>query len=100
MWTTEHSIETDASPDAIWRLWSDVPGWPEWNADIEHIDISGAFAAGSTISMMPVGQDPVELLIAEAVEPQLFVDEADLEDIVVRTVHRVERLEGGRNRVV
>jgi hypothetical protein len=100
MWTTEHSIETAASPDSIWRLWSDVPGWPEWNADIEHIEISGAFAAGSTISMTPVGQDPVELLIAETVEPELFVDEADLGDVVVRTVHRVERLEGGRNRVV
>jgi uncharacterized protein YndB with AHSA1/START domain len=100
MWTNEQSIEAAASPEAIWRLWSDVTGWPEWNADIEHIEISGPFAAGSTISMTPVGQDPVELRIAEAVEPDLFVDEADLGDIVVRTIHRVEPLEGGRSRVV
>ena len=59
MWTNEQSIETTASPEAIWRLWSDVAGWTEWNADIEHIEISGPFAAGSTISMTPVGQDPV-----------------------------------------
>jgi Polyketide cyclase / dehydrase and lipid transport len=38
MWTDEQSIETAASPDAIWRLWSDVARWPEWNADIEHIE--------------------------------------------------------------
>jgi uncharacterized protein YndB with AHSA1/START domain len=100
MWTNEQSIETTASPEAIWRLWSDVAGWPEWNADIEHIEISGPFAAGSTISMTPVGQDPVELRIAEAVEPDLFVDEAELADVVVRTVHRVEPLEGDRNRVI
>ena len=100
MWTNEQSIETVASPEAIWRLWSDVAGWPEWIADIEHIEISGPFAAGSTISMTPAGQDPVELRIAEAVEPDLFVDEADLGDVVVRTIHRVERLEGDRNRVI
>ena len=40
-WSNEHSIETTASPEAIWRLWSDVERWPEWNADIEQIEISG-----------------------------------------------------------
>jgi hypothetical protein len=100
MWSNEQSIETSASPEAIWRLWSDVAGWPEWNADIEHIEISGPFAAGSTISMTPVGEDPIELRIAEAIEPRLFVDEAKLEGIVVRTIHRVEDLEGDRSRVV
>ena len=100
MWTNEQSIETAASPEAIWRLWSDVGGWPQWNADIEHIELSGPFAAGSTISMTPAGQDPVELRIAEAVEPDLFVDEANLGDVVVRTIHRVERLEGDRSRVI
>jgi uncharacterized protein YndB with AHSA1/START domain len=99
MWTNEESIETTASPEAIWRLWSDVAGWREWNADIEHIEISGPFAAGSTITMTPAGQDPVELRIAEAVEPESFVDEADLGDVVVRTVHRVERVNDACNRV-
>jgi uncharacterized protein YndB with AHSA1/START domain len=100
MWTNEQSIETAASPAAIWRLWSDVAGWPEWNADIEHIEISGPFAAGSTITMVPFDQDPIELRIADAVEPERFVDEAELADVVVRTIHRIEALKGGRSRVV
>jgi hypothetical protein len=100
VWTTEHNIETTASPEAIWALWRDVPSWPEWNADIEHIEIAGPFAPGSTISMTPVGEEPIDLRIADAVEPELFVDEADLGDLVVRTIHRVDRLEGGRSRVV
>jgi hypothetical protein len=99
MWTNEQSLETSASPEAIWELWSDVAGWPEWNSDIEHIDISGPFAAGSTISMTPIGQEPVELRIAEAVEPDLFVDQAELGDVVVRTIHRVDRLTPERCRV-
>ena len=100
MWTDEHSIETTASPEDIWQRWSDVASWPEWNADVEHIEISGPFEAGSTISMTPAGQEPIELVIAEAVPPNLFVDEADLEDVVVRTIHQVRRVEGGLSRVV
>jgi hypothetical protein len=100
MWTTEHAIETTASPEAIWRVWADVPRWGEWNPDIERIEISGPFEAGSTITMTPRGEEPIELRIAEAVEPEHFVDEADLGDVVVRTIHRAERIDGDRVRVV
>lgn len=99
MWITEHTHETTAAPEAIWRLWADVDTWPEWNGDIERIELTGPFSAGSQITMTPIGQEPVELRIAEAVEPQLFVDEADLGEIVVRTIHRVEPLADGRARV-
>jgi uncharacterized protein YndB with AHSA1/START domain len=99
MWATEHNIETSAAPSEIWRLWSDVEGWPEWNGDIELIELDGPFAPGSTIVMTPKGQEPVELRIAEAVEPELFVDEADLGEIVVRTTHRVDELGDGRARI-
>jgi hypothetical protein len=93
MWTAEHSIETTASPEAIWRLWSDVTSWPDWNADIERIEISGPFRVGSTISMTPIGQDTVELRLAEVSQPHLFVDEADLGDVIVRTFHRIDPVE-------
>jgi uncharacterized protein YndB with AHSA1/START domain len=101
MWTTEHSIETTAAPEAVWRLWADVAQWPEWNGDIDRIEISGPFAVGSTISMTPTGgDDPIELRIADMREPELFVDEADLGDVVVRTTHRVDRVDAERARIV
>jgi len=90
MWAVEHSVETGATAQAIWRLWADVGRWPEWNAGVERIELRGPFAVGSTISMTPPGDEPVELRIAEAVEPELFVDEADGGDFVVRTTHRVD----------
>jgi hypothetical protein len=99
MWTTEHSIETTAAPEAIWRQWSEVNRWQEWNGDIERIELDGPFAVGSRITMVPIGEEPVELRIAEAVEPELFVDEADFGEIVVRTIHRIEQLEEDRTRV-
>jgi uncharacterized protein YndB with AHSA1/START domain len=100
MWTTEHSRETTAAPEAIWRLWADVERWPEWNADIERIELRGPFATGSTIAMTPRGQETVELRLTEVAEGERFVDEADLDNTVLRTMHRIERLGDGRMRVV
>jgi Polyketide cyclase / dehydrase and lipid transport len=99
MWATEHSVETSAAPEAIWRMWADVERWPVWNGDIERIELVGPFAAGGTIVMTPIGEEPVELRIVEAVEPELFVDEAELGEIVVRTTHRVQPLDVERARV-
>jgi uncharacterized protein YndB with AHSA1/START domain len=99
MWAAEHSIDTSALPEQVWRLWADVDGWPEWNGDIERIELDGSFAAGDRIVMTPIGQEAIELRIAEAVEPVLFVDEASLDDVVIRTTHRVERVGNERSRV-
>jgi hypothetical protein len=100
MWTTEHTVETHATSEQIWEAWRDVPRWPEWNHDLERADLTGAFAAGSRITMRPHGDEPIELTIAEAREPELFVDEARLGETVVRTIHRVEPVAGDRRRVV
>jgi hypothetical protein len=44
--------------------------------------------------------ESVDLRIAQAVEPELFVDEADLGSVNVRTTHRVELVDADRSRVV
>jgi uncharacterized protein YndB with AHSA1/START domain len=99
MWTAEHIIETSATREQIWRLWADVATWPEWNDDIERIELIGPFAAGGRILMTPIGDETVDLRIAEATEPESFVDEADFGEIVVRTMHRVEPLDDEGSRV-
>jgi polyketide cyclase/dehydrase/lipid transport protein len=100
MWTTEHRTDTAAAPQAIWRVWSDVERWPDWNADLVRAELSGPFAVGSTITMFQRGGDTIELRIAEASEPESFVDEADLGEVVVRTIHRLQPLERDRVRVI
>jgi hypothetical protein len=100
LWTTEHSIETTARPEEVWRVWSEVARWPEWNADLERAELSGPFATGSTITMHPRGGDAIELRIEETEERSGFVDVADLGVVVVRTVHRLSPIGGERGRVV
>jgi hypothetical protein len=77
---------------------ADVEHRPAWKAGIERIELRGPFAVGSTILMTPPGDEPVELRIAEA-EPELFVDEADGGDFVVRTTHMIEAVGDERSRI-
>ncbi|MFE9674512.1 polyketide cyclase [Streptomyces sp. NPDC006259] len=99
MWTYEHSIETSAAPEEVWRLWADVENWGAWNADIASIRVNGPFEAGTEIVMTPAGQDPVHLLVAEARADELFVDEARFDGLLLRTNHRLGRGERLRTRV-
>jgi len=92
MWKYEHSIETTATAEALWARWADVATWNEWNADIEKVEIDGPFATGSQITMTPRGGQPVQLRLTEVRAHELFVDEAELDGIVVRTMHRLEPL--------
>jgi hypothetical protein len=100
MWEYEHSIETSAAPRAIWRLWADVENWGAWDTAIEKIEIIGPFATGAEITMTPPGGDPILLRIAEAVEDELFVDEARFDDLLLRAIHRIDRVDQNRIRVV
>ncbi|WP_371675238.1 SRPBCC family protein [Streptomyces sp. NBC_01276] len=99
MWTYEHSVETTATASSVWHLWADVERWADWNSEIEKIEIDGPFAVGTRITMTPPGEDPIPLLIAEAVEDELFVDEARFGGLLLRTLHRVDPAGQGRIRV-
>src|SRR5256714_14268326 len=90
MWEYEHSRETTATPDALWRRWSDMAGWPQWNAGIEKLEIDGPFAVGTTFTMTPPGEEPIKMRLTEIVPGERFTDEADGGDFVVRTEHRLE----------
>ena len=45
------SVETTASPENIWKVWSDPSTWPAWNPDIKYVNLGGPFADGTTGTM-------------------------------------------------
>ncbi len=44
----EASLETSAGPTEVWRIWSDVNSWPEWNPDMKESRLNGPLAVGTT----------------------------------------------------
>jgi uncharacterized protein YndB with AHSA1/START domain len=100
MWEYEHQAETSATPDAVWQHWSDMPQWPVWNDGIEKITVDGPFEVGTTFTMTPPGDDPIRLRLAEIVPGEMFTDEMDGGDFVVRTEHRLQAAAGGGTRII
>ena len=100
MWEYQHSVETAADPEVVWRLWSGITGWPQWNEGIEQIAVDGPFAVGSTFTMTPPGGEPIQMRLTEIVPGELFTDEMDGGDFTVRTVHRLEPAAGGQTRII
>jgi len=99
MWTREHSIETSASAEALWKLFSNVEGWKAWNAGIERITMSAPFAEGSEFLMQPPGQDALTSRLILVRENERFDDETVVGDVRVIVAHRIESLGATRRRV-
>ena len=41
------SVETTASPEQVWGVWSDMSTWGEWNPNVSTMDWQGGFASGT-----------------------------------------------------
>jgi hypothetical protein len=100
MFEYEHAITTSAAATALWRLWSDVSLWPHWNPDVSAATIDGPFTQGSHIAMTLASGDVIDLTLCDVLDGTSFTDEATLDGIVVRTVHRLDPQSDGTVRVV
>lgn len=65
------SVETSASPQTAWKIWSDVSTWPAWNPDVQSMVLNGAFAAGTTGTMV-TKQGTRAITLTEVVPGQSF----------------------------
>lgn len=98
-WQGAYSIESSATPEAIWRLFADVSSWQTWNAGVETIDMKGPFVAGTEFVMTPPGQEPFTSRLIEVRENERFVDETRVEDLVIVVTHQIERLNAQQTKI-
>lgn len=42
------SVQTSATPEQVWRVWSDMSTWGGWNPNVSTMSWSGGFVAGTT----------------------------------------------------
>jgi uncharacterized protein YndB with AHSA1/START domain len=41
-------IEVRAPPEIVWRVLTDISGWPSWNPDVKSVEIDGPPVPGTT----------------------------------------------------
>jgi hypothetical protein len=74
----KHTVETTASPEAVWDIWQDVSNWNTWDPGIEFSTIDGPFKAGTTGTLKPKGGPLVHTKLTSVQPKRMFVDEAKL----------------------
>lgn len=95
----EHSIITQAKPETIWELYSDITAWTTWDEGIEYASLDGPFVAGTRGLLQPQGQDKLSFQLTDVEPLSGFSDVTDIPDagVEVRFVHRLQKtLEGTR----
>ncbi len=99
MWTAAASITTTAAPEAVWRLFEDVPGWKAWNAGIERIELQGDFASGTRFLMQPPGMAPFTSTLLDVRHGHGFTDETILDGTAIVVSHELQALPDGGTRI-
>lgn len=78
MLIAKHTIQTTASPSAVWEVWRDVENWKTWDSGVEYSFIDGPFETGTTGRLKPKGGLAVQMTLTQVEKERLFVDEAKL----------------------
>jgi Polyketide cyclase / dehydrase and lipid transport len=99
MWKTEHSEVTTASPEALWRVATDVAGWPTWNPGYSEATLDGPASTGTTGTVtLPNGmRRPFTVL--EARQGSALVIGGSSFGVRQRFIHRMEPLGNGQTKV-
>ncbi|WP_433003910.1 SRPBCC family protein [Kribbella sp. CA-294648] len=99
-WDYAPSVETTASPDAIWSQYADVASWPEWKHQVERVELDGPLATGITGRIVIEGRPPMPYRIVSATPGRGYVSETELgEGIVLRIEHVLTELPDGGTRI-
>ena len=97
--TFEHAVETSASPEAVWQLYTDVASWPTWDDAVERLTLDGPFEPGAVGTFKLHEQDPLEFRLLEVQPQRGFMDETSIPGGLVRFRHRIEPLDDGQVRL-
>jgi hypothetical protein len=72
------SVETSASPDRIWKVWSDTSTWGEWNPNVSSMQMNGPFQSGTTGIMNRKTGGSHEVKLVDVTPPRSFALETSV----------------------
>jgi uncharacterized protein YndB with AHSA1/START domain len=89
-----------AEPDAVWKIWTDVARWPEWDVSKEMARLDGPFEPGVSGWAKQRGNLGGSFTVTEVEAGRHWVTECPMPLGKVVFDHSLEPLDGGRVRVV
>lgn len=92
--TFSNTETTTAKPEAIWKRWVDVAGWPEEDTNLVSAELHGDFAVGGKIVMKPKGAPKSSVKIVEMTPNVSFSTEGTIPLGKLIIAHKVETTSG------
>jgi hypothetical protein len=89
-----------AEPDAVWKVWTDVARWPEWDVSKELARLDGPFEPGASGWAKQRGNLGGSFTITQVDAGRRWVSECPMPLGKVVFDHSLEELAAGRVRVV
>jgi hypothetical protein len=85
----EETIDIDAAPEVIFRIWSEVEHWNKWDPDTKESSLHGPFAVGSRGRIVPAKGRGVSMQITECTPNRSFTVEASVPLFRMQFVHEL-----------
>ena len=94
------SVETTASPEKVWKVWSDMSTWGDWNPNVSTMDWTGGFVQGSQGIMNTKAGQHHKMTLAEVQPGRFFALETSVVPLTrFRFNCRVEPGAAGKTRI-
>ena len=100
MYLFECEATLAAAPDVVWKVWTDVARWPEWDVSKEIARLDGPFQPGVSGWAKQRGNLGGSFTITEVDEGRRWVTECPMPMGKVIFVHVIEPTATGHVRVV
>jgi Polyketide cyclase / dehydrase and lipid transport len=100
MYLFECEATFEAEPDEVWKAWTDVARWPEWDVSKEIAQLDGPFEAGSCGWAKQRGNLGGSFTIASVEAERRWVTECPVPLGKVVFDHTLEVVAGGQVRLV
>jgi len=77
-WHYTETVETKATAEAIWKLWSTPSTWHTWDSEVKSASINGAFVQGTKGVMQPTSGPKVSFTLTQVAINEDFTNLAKL----------------------
>ncbi|MEO1259930.1 MAG: SRPBCC family protein [Bacteroidota bacterium] len=69
----QHTEKTTAPPAAIWKVWTDVPNWSNWDTGLKSAELEGEFGEGAKGKLIPDKGPKSKFMITEVIPGQSYL---------------------------
>ena len=95
MWKISERIEIKSKPNIIWKYWTDVENWKQWDPDIEYSKLEGGFNEGSKGKLKPKSGPKAIFEITEVITNKQFKNKSLLPLTKLEFNHEIEESTDG-----